>query len=176
MLKENELIGSLTVGAIENARLLHEFRETVQQQSAVAKVLHAITGYSGDLKHVFDTVLENARSLCDAEFGNIYRWDGDALHIIASQNTPAAFSEYRRRGPFHPTATSLIGRMVRTQTVTHVIDAADNLDYTERRDPSLVAAVDLGGVRTYLAVPMLKEGESQCSAIMCAPSPTNRSR
>ena len=183
MLKENELIGSLTVGrnevrpftdkqielvenfatkaviAIENARLLHEFRETVQQQSAVAKVLHAITGSSGDLKLVFDTVLENARSLCDAEFGNIYRWDGDALHLIASQNTPAAFAEYRQRGPFHPTATSLIGRMVRTQTVTHVIDAADNLDYTERRDPSLVAAVDLGGVRTYLAVPMLKEGE-----------------
>jgi GAF domain-containing protein len=183
MLKDNELIGSLTVGrnevrpftakqialvenfatkaviAIENARLLHELRETVQQQSAVAKVLHAITGSFGDLALVFDTVLENARSLCDAEFGNIYRWDGDALHVVAAQNTPAAFAEYRKRGPFRPTATSLIGRMVRTKTVTHVVDAADNVDYTERRDPSLVAAVDLGGVRTYLAVPMLKEGE-----------------
>jgi GAF domain-containing protein len=183
MLKENELIGSLTVGrhevrpftdkqvellenfaakaaiAIENARLVRELRETVQQQSAVAKVLHAITRSSGDLALVFDTVLESARSLCDAEFGNIYRWDGEALHIIASQNTPAAFAEYRKHGPFRPTATSLIGRMVRTKTVTHVIDAADNVDYIERRDPSLVAAVDLGGVRTYLAVPMLKEGE-----------------
>jgi two-component system NtrC family sensor kinase len=180
---EKELIGSITVGrrqvrpftdkqiaivqnfaahavtAIENARLLGELRESLQEQIATSKVLQVITGSAGDLQPVFDTVLENARRLCDAEFGNIYRWDGEALHLIAWHNTPAAFAIYRRQGAFRPSATSLIGRMVRTKTVVHVADAAANPDYTERRDPSLVAAIELGGVRTYLAVPMLKEGK-----------------
>jgi len=183
MMKENRLVGSLTVGrsqvrpftdrqiefvqsfaakaviAIENARLLQELRETLQQQTATAKVMQVITSSPGDLQPVFDTVLENARLLCDAEFGNIYRWDGDALQLIAWHKTPPAFAEYRRRGPFRPSPTSLIGRMVKTKSVVHVADARANPDYTERRDPSLVAAIELGGVRTYLAVPMLKEGE-----------------
>lgn len=182
MLKENELIGSFSIGrtairpftdrqieivqnfaaqavvAVENARLLHELRETLQQQTATSKVLQVIASSPGDLKPVFETVLENATRLCDAEFGNIYRWDGEALHLVAWRNTSPAFAAYRRNGPFHPSATSLIGRMVKTKTVTHVADAADNPDYTERRDPSLVAAIELGGVRTYLAIPMLTEG------------------
>ena len=182
MLKENELIGSFSIGrtemrpfsdkqieivqnfaaqavvAVENARLLHELRETLQQQTATSQVLQVIASSPGDLKPVFETVLENASQLCDAEFGNIYRWDGEALHLVAWHNTPPAFAEYRKSGPFHPSATSLIGRMVKTRTVTHVADARDNPDYIERRDPSLVAAIELGGVRTYLGIPMLKEG------------------
>lgn len=182
MLKENELIGSFSIGrteirpftdkqieivqnfaaqavvAVEIARLLHELRETLQQQTATSKVLQVIASSPGDLKPVFETVLENATRLCDAEFGNIYRWDGEALHLVAWHNTPPAFAAYRKSGPFRPSATSLIGRMVKTKAVTHVADAADNPDYTERRDPSLVAAIELGGVRTYLAIPMLTEG------------------
>jgi two-component system, NtrC family, sensor kinase len=181
MWKENTLVGSFTVGrnevrpftdrqieivkhfaaqaviAVENARLLQELRQTLRQQTAAAQVLQVIISSSGDLQQVFGTVLENARHLCDAEFGNIYRWDGDALHLVAWHNTPPAFAEFRSSGPFRPSPTSLIGRMVKTRTVTHVADAAANPDYTERRDPSLVAAIELGGVRTYLAVPMLKE-------------------
>jgi signal transduction histidine kinase/putative component of toxin-antitoxin plasmid stabilization module len=181
MLKENELIGSFSIGrtemrpftdkqieivqsfaaqavvAVENARLLHELRETLQQQTATAKVLQVIAGSPGDLKPVFETVLENASQLCDAEFGNIYRWDGEALYLVAWHNTPAAFAEYRKSGPFHPSATSLVGRMVKTKAAIHVADARDNPDYIDRRDPSLVAAIELGGVRTYLAIPMLKE-------------------
>ena len=182
MLKEGELVGSFSIGrtemrpftdrqidivqnfaaqavvAVENARLLHELRETLQQQTATSKVLQVIASSPGDLKPVFEIALENATRLCDAEFGNIYRWDGEALHLVAWHNTPPAFAAYRTSGPFHPSATSLIGRMVKTRTVTHVADAADNPDYTERRDPSLVAAVELGGVRSYLGIPMLKEG------------------
>ena len=95
--------------------------------------------------------------ICDAEFGNIYTWDGEALHLIAWHNTPPGLAAYRTKGPFRPSATSLIGKMVRTKSVMHVPDAADNVDYTERRDPSLVAAIELGGVRTYLGVPMMQE-------------------
>jgi signal transduction histidine kinase len=182
MLKEDELIGSFSIGrtqmrpfsdkqieiaqnfaaqavvAVENARLFHELRETLQQQTATSEVLQVIASSPGDLKPVFETVLAKASQLCDAEFGNIYRWDGEALHLVAWHNTPSAFAEFRKSGPFHPSATSLIGRMVKTKTVTHVVDARDNPDYVERRDPSLVAAIELGGVRTYLAIPMLKEG------------------
>ena len=181
MLKDNELIGSFSIGrtqmrpfsdkqieivqnfaaqavvAVDNARLLHELRETLQQQTATSQVLQVIASSPGDLEPVFETVLDNATRLCDAEFGNIYRWDGEALHLVAWHNTPSPFAAYRRSGPFHPSATSLIGRMVKTKTVTHVVDAADNRDYIERRDPSLVAAVELGGVRTYLGIPMLQE-------------------
>jgi signal transduction histidine kinase len=181
MLKEGELVGSFSIGraemrpftekqieivqnfaaqaivAVENARLLHELRETLQQQTATSKVLEVIASSPGDLKPVFETVLDNATRLCDAEFGNIYRWDGEALHLVVSHNTPAAFAAFRKSAPFHPSATSLIGRMVKTKAPTHVVDAADNPDYVDRRDPSLVAAVELGGVRTYLAIPMLQE-------------------
>jgi signal transduction histidine kinase len=140
-------------------RLSRELNEALQQQAAMAQVLRVISSSPGDLQRVFDTLLENARRLCDAEFGNIYRWDGDAMHLIATHNTPPAFAAFRRRSPFRPGPTSLVGRMVKTKSVTHVPDARDNPDYIERRDPSIVAAIELGGVRTYLAVPMLKENK-----------------
>src|SRR6516164_4090537 len=183
MFKDNEFIGSLTVGrtevrpftakeielvqnfaakaaiAVENARLVQELQESLEQQIAVSDVLQAITVSPGNLQPVLDTVLENARRLCDAEFGNIYRWDGDALHLLAWRNTPHAFAEYRKRAPFRPSPTTLIGRMLKTKSVVHVADAAANRDYRERTDPSLVAAIELGGVRSYVAVPMLKEDE-----------------
>jgi GAF domain-containing protein len=183
MFKDKEFIGSFTVGrtevrpftvkqielvqnfaakaaiAIENARLVQELQESLEQQTAVADVLQAITGSPGNLQPVFDTVLENARRLCDAEFGNIYRWDGDALHLLAWRNTPPAFAEYRKRAPFRPSPRTLIGRMLKTKSVVHVANAATNQDYSDRTDPSLVAAIELGGVRTCVAVPMLKEGE-----------------
>ena len=183
MFKDNEFIGSLTVGrtevrpftakeielvqnfaakaaiAVENARLVQELQESLEQQIAVSDVLQAITVSPGNLQPVLDTVLENARRLCDAEFGNIYRWDGDALHLLAWRNTPHAFAEYRKRAPFRPSPTTLIGRMLKTKSVVHVADAATNQDYSDRTDPSLVAAIELGGVRTCVAVPMLKEGE-----------------
>ncbi len=183
MMKSDQFIGSFTVGrtkiqpfterqievvtsfanqaaiAVENAQLFHELREALQQQTATAKVLQVISSSPGDLQPAFGTMLENAMQLCDAEFGNIYTWDGEALHLVAWHNTPPAFAAYRTKGPFRPSATSLIGKMMRTKSVMHVPDATDNPDYTERRDPSLVAAIELGGVRTYLGVPMMKENE-----------------
>ena len=106
-------------------------------------------------------MLENAVRICDAKFGNIDRWDGEVLHMLAAHNTPPAFAEARRHLPFRrlpsrPTSHTL--RMVETKTVVHVADLAASEDYIER-NPRAVAAVELGGVRTFLAVPMLKEDE-----------------
>jgi GAF domain-containing protein len=105
-------------------------------------------------------MLEKAVRICDANFGNIYRWDGETGHLVATYNTPPAFAEHRRRFPhYRPNPTDGIGRMFATKGPVRVADVRLEASYVERRDPSYVAAVELGGVRSYIAVPMLKEGE-----------------
>ena len=116
-----------------------------------------ISSYPGDLQPVFATMLEKAVRICDAKFGNIYRWDGDALHLVATHNTPPAYAEARRRSPHRPSPKTLAGRMVVTKTIVHVADVAEQA-FTERSQAT-VAAIELGGVRTMLLVPMLKENE-----------------
>jgi class 3 adenylate cyclase len=104
-------------------------------------------------------MLENAVRICDAKFGNINRWDGETLHLAATQNAPSAYAEERRRSPhYRPSPKIGVGRMVATKKAVHVTDAAAEPAYIERH-PAYVAAVELGGVRTYLTVPMLKENE-----------------
>ena len=92
--------------AIENVRLFEaeqqrtrELSELLEQQTATSEVLQVISSSPGDLQPVFATMLENAARICGANFGNIFRWDGDALHLIATHNTPPALSEARRRSP-----------------------------------------------------------------------------
>jgi GAF domain-containing protein len=181
MLKENDVIGAFTLSrqevrpftdkqialvtnfaaqaviAIENARLLSELRESLQEQTASAEVLQVISSSPGDVQPVFAAMLEKAVRICDAKFGNIHRWDGDALHLVAAHHTPPAFAEARGRSPRRPGPTA--ARMVATKTVVHAADLATEQAYAEQRDPATVEAVELGGVRTFLAVPMLKENE-----------------
>jgi two-component system, NtrC family, sensor kinase len=149
--------------AIENVRLFEaeqqrtrELTESLEQQTATSEVLQVISSSPGDLQPVFEAMLANAVRICDAKFGNIYRWDGELLHLVAAHNTPPALAAARRRSAMRPTWN--IGRMVATKAVTHVADLVANQAYSER-DPTSVAAVELGGVRTYVAVPMLKENE-----------------
>ena len=87
-------------------------------------MLQVISGSPGDLEPVFAAMLENAVRICDAKFGNIYRWDGEALHLVAAQNTPPAFAEFRRRSPIQSSLRKTVGRMVATKTVVHVHDVA----------------------------------------------------
>jgi GAF domain-containing protein len=161
-----ETFADQAVIAIENARLFEaeqqrtrELSEALEQQTATSEVLQVISSSPGDLQPVFVSVLKNAVRICDATFGNIHRWDGDALHLMATHNTPPAFAEYRRRSPWHPNPKNAVGRTIATKMVAHVADLAAEGAYTEQRDPGYVAAVELGGIRTLLAVPMLKENE-----------------
>ena len=167
--KQIELVRNFAaqaVIAIENARLLNELRqrttdltEALEQQTATSEVLQVISSSPGELEPVFATMLANAVRICDAKFGNIFRWDGDVLRLIATHNTPPAFAEVRRRLPLRTAPENLIGRMVATKMVVHVADLAAEQAYVDQRSPQYVAAVELGGVRTFLAVPMLRENE-----------------
>ena len=113
--KQIELVENFAdqaVIAIENTRLFElrqrttispahaELTESLEQQTATSEVLQVISSSPGDLQPVFEAMLEKAVRICDAKFGNIYRWDGDALHLVATHNTPPAFAEVRRRSPY----------------------------------------------------------------------------
>jgi hypothetical protein len=122
-LKENELIGSLSlyrqevrpftdkqialvtsfanqaVIAIENARLLNELRESLAQQTATSEVLGIISSSPGELKPVFQAMLENAVRICDAKFGFLFLSEGDAFRAVALHDAPPAYAEARRREP-----------------------------------------------------------------------------
>jgi GAF domain-containing protein len=152
--------------AIENARLLNELRqrttdltESLEQQTATSDVLRVISSAPGDLESVFAAMLDNAVRICDAAFGNIHSWDGHGFNVLAMHNVPPSYAEARQRSPaVPPHPKSLFGALTATRSVVHFADAAANEGYAAGV-PSVVAAVELGGGRTMLGVPMLKEGE-----------------
>jgi GAF domain-containing protein len=143
----------------EVARLARERDEALEQQTATSEVLRVISASPGELEPVFRAMLERAVRLCGAKFGNIYRWDGEALHLLASHNTPHAFAEAVRRSPYRPYPNSPIGRMVTERTVTHIHDITAEEVYLAQRDPMAASAVALGGIRTLLGVPLLNKSE-----------------
>jgi GAF domain-containing protein len=146
--------------AIENTRLLNELRQSLEQQTAMSKVLTVISSSPGDLEPVFATMLKNAVRICDATFGNIYRWHEGALHLAAGHNTPPAFAEARRRSPLRPGhLIPLIDRMMTDKTAIHTADATATRGYLDRSDEAAISAVELAGARTVLTIPMLKEDE-----------------
>jgi GAF domain-containing protein len=160
--------------AIENARLLNELRqrttdltertadlkEALEQQTATSEVLQVISSSPGDLEPVFKAMLESAVRICDATFGNIHRWDGEFLNLVASHNTPPAFVEARRRlGRLQFGRKDPVGQMIANKKVVHITDLAEEQDYIGRTNQGIIAAVELGGVRTMVAVPLIKENE-----------------
>src|SRR6202453_72631 len=144
----------------ELQNLIRERDEALEQLNATSEVLRVISTSPGDLEPVFAAMLKNAVRICDAKFGNIYRWDGATAYLVATHNTPRAFAELRRKTPHsRPNPAGGIARMFATKKTIHVVDAAAEPLSREQHDPSFAAAVELGGVRSYLAVPMLKDGE-----------------
>jgi GAF domain-containing protein/anti-sigma regulatory factor (Ser/Thr protein kinase) len=174
MLKDKQLIGAITIFrqevrpftdkqialvqnfadqaviAIENTRLLSELRQSLEQQTATAEVLSVISSSPGELEPVFQAMLENATRICEAKFGTLFRFDGNAFHPAANVGTPTELVEFqRRRGPFQPPPGSGLERVVRAKQVTQTVD-----------DAAVAApgiAAKLGGARSIVYVPMLKD-------------------
>ena len=159
--KQIELVQNFAaqaVIAIENTRLLNELRQSLEQQTATAEVLSVISSSPGDLEPVFQAMLENATRICEAKFGTMYFRQGDGFRAVAMHGAPPAYVESRLHKLFHPGPTTGIGRVLQTKKAVQIEDASADQGYTER-DPLRVSAVELGGVRTLLDVPMLKDNE-----------------
>src|SRR5262249_19496027 len=150
---------------IENTRLFEaeqqrtrELSESLEQQTATSEVLKVISSSPGDLQPVFDAMLANATRLCDAKFGTLYLYDGEAYRAASIYNAPPAFAEYLRRGPVRPSPGTGLDRMTKTKQLVHLADIAAEQSYIEA-DALFVTAVEAAGYRTVFLVPMLKEGQ-----------------
>jgi two-component system, NtrC family, sensor kinase len=151
--------------AIENARLFQaeqqrtrELRESLQQQTATSEVLKVISSSPGELAPVFEAMLANAIRICGAKFGNLFLCEGDAFRISAHHNTPAALIEFFGRAPIRPGPNLPLSRAASTKRPVQSIDVTTEQFYLDG-DPVARAGAALGGTRTVLAVPMLKESE-----------------
>ena len=136
--------------AIENTRLLSELRESLQQQTATADVLRVISSSPGELEPVFQAMLENAVRICEANFGTLFRFEGETYYAAATHNAPQELiAEYRRQGLRGPTPGGILDRMLQTKQVCRTADYAAEL--------VLGTAARFGGARSIVCVPMLKE-------------------
>ena len=144
--------------AIENTRLLNELRGSLDRQTAMSEVLSVISSSPGELKPVFEAMLANAMRICEAQCGFIYRMEAGVMRAMAEIGVPPALAEYRRNHPHTGGATTTVDVMRATKKPAHVHDGRES-DAYRMGNPNAVAAVDLGGARTVLYVPMLKEDE-----------------
>ena len=150
--------------AIENTRLLNELRqrttdlsEALEQQTATSEVLKVISGSPGDLDPVFQAILENATKICEAKFGNLLLYEGDAFRVAAMHGAPQAWNKLRERDPIlRFSRKNPLGRVAATRQLQHIADFRLEETYLER-EPAPVALVEAAGARTMLVVPMLNE-------------------
>ena len=141
--------------AMENARLLTEQREALEQQTATAEVLQVINASPGDLMPVFDAILEKAHNLCGAEIGALLTYDGDTVRLAAERNLPPAWADVVR-GPWLPRPDHPVARIIRGERLFQIEDMAEIARTSD--DPVVQAAVELGGIRSLLLVPLRKDG------------------
>jgi len=168
--KQIELVKNFAaqaVIAIENTRLLNELRqrtddlsESLEQQTATSEVLKVISSSAGKLEPVFAAMLANATRICEAAYGAMWlREDGKLRNVAFHGALPAAFSKLWKAGSEISLDSNVpIARAVRSGKAVKISDLKDDPGYREGH-PLQVGAVDLGGIRTLIAVPMLKEGE-----------------
>jgi signal transduction histidine kinase len=133
------------------AQLTRERDEALEREKATAEVLRVISSSRGDMEPVFESLLENATRICEAKFGVLMRFDGEAFHCAAHLGTPPALVELMQRGPIRPPPGSHLDYVMRTKQVSHTADYA--------ADAVAAPPVTLGGARSTVDVPMLKDDE-----------------
>jgi PAS domain S-box-containing protein len=134
---------------------LTETREALAQQTAAAEMLEVINSSPGDLAPVFQAMLHKAHTLCEASFGALMTYDGERFFAVAHQGTPAPFQEFLSSG-IRPGPADPFRRMVEGAELSHIHDLAE----VAARSPGAQlprVAVDLGGIRTLLVVPLRKD-------------------
>ena len=141
-----------------NADLRKKLAEALEQQAATSDVLQVISSSPGDLEPVFQAMLTNATRICEANFGVLFLCEDGAFRTVALHNAPAAFAEERRRNPvLRPHPGTGLGRVAATKQPVQIADAQAEPAY--HADPARAAFLQLAGARTFVTVPMLKEGE-----------------
>ncbi len=185
LLREGEPIGVITLGrrrvqefterqielvrtfadqaviAMENARLITETQEALEQQTATAEVLQVINSSPGDLAPVFDTMLDKAMQLCGAVFGLLQTYDGRAWRTVAAHGVPTAYAEFRKNNPpaySHPGTGP--ARLIAGERIVHIVDLMAEDAYASG-DPNRRALVDIGGARTSLHVALVRDERVQ---------------
>ena len=156
-----ESFAAQAVIAMENARLLGELRErtedlseSLQQQTATAEVLKVISRSAFDLDTVLKSLIGTATRLCNTEHGQIFRREGEIYRYAASvMNLTPEYLAIEKRIEIRPGRGSLVGRVAQEKCTVQIVDALEDPDYDEKE------SARIGGVRTMLGVPMLRDGE-----------------
>src|SRR5262249_3388410 len=141
--------------AMENARLLTETREALEQQTATAEVLQVINSSPGDLTPVFEAIIEKAMRLCEASHGGLFIYGGGLFHVAAMHSDPRLVGWHQQLGPFRPPADTGAGRISRGERLVHTADVRE-LD-AFRTSPEFRQAAETGGFRSVLNVALRRD-------------------